>query len=707
MTKQEFEEKYLKKFNEQQVAAVEAVYGPVLLLAVPGSGKTTVLINRLGYMTEVEGIKDENILCLTYTNAATDEMKERYNSLFIPNYEEKGFYLDSDKDITFSTINSIANQIIKRYVSTKSKSKGYTLADEKELSRIIAKAYSKYNDDYATEGVIKSIKRDIQYIKNMSLSEKEVETREYETQHVPDIYKSYCEELKKKELMDFDDQLIYALNILKNYPDILSFYQERYKFICVDESQDTSKIQHQIINKLASKSRNIFMVGDEDQSIYGFRAAYPQALYNFEKTYPDAKTLYIEKNYRSTRNIIDVANRFIEVNPNRHQKIIIATEPEGNEVQIRTVKSREDQNNAILELAKNTKQETAIIFRNNESAVPIIDLLDRNGIGYNSTGFDDSFFTNPVVNDIKNMIKLSNDNTDSESFLNVYYKIGAYIGKKEAVMAAQECKSQKKSVFDYIADAYNEKPLRSNTVLEQRDKINDIMLQSGGYIIDYICDIIDYGNYIKEKKLDKGKTETLKLIASKTETPIDFLKRLDYLQDLITKSRREKTKLTLATIHACKGREFNRVYIADVFDGCLPAVAKTDAETKQDKEQYYEDRRLFYVAITRAKKELAIYRCESKQSEFCDEINSYINIGKPIKEDQRSDYSSANTYKMHQNHDTPFEKGAQVVHNKFGEGMVMDVTDKMVEVRFYRNDETKKFVISSVIDNGYLRLKEE
>ena len=327
---------------------MKCIDGAVLLLAVPGSGKTTVLVTRLGYMVHCAGIKPENILTMTYTKSATEEMRARFASLYGDEYAG---------EMKFCTINSLSNQIIQYYSSSGyGKRKPFDVADEQTTAMIIGRMYKQVNDDYATDSVIKEIKTAITYIKNMMLTDEEIAETDFGINNMSQIYFRYCETLEANGLMDYDDQMRFALRVLRRYPKILELYQERYRYICVDEAQDTSKLQHEIIKLLASKYGNIFMVGDEDQSIYGFRAAYPDALLNFQSDYSNAKVLLMEHNYRSTGEIVNTANSFIARNKLRHPKIIRPTNGNGGPIRVVYASNRRAQYLYLFELAKNAKE---------------------------------------------------------------------------------------------------------------------------------------------------------------------------------------------------------------------------------------------------------------------------------------------------------------------------------------------------------------
>ena len=334
MDEESFLKKYTPGFSSQQIQAVTTVDGPVLLLAVPGSGKTTVLIARIGYMIYVKNIDPRSILVMTYTTAAADEMKKRFAKRF---GQELADY------ITFKTINALCYLIINRYSRYYSHHQVFTLVQENQTGQFLRRIYQKYTNEYTTDSILKEIRTGITYVKNMMLEDNEIKELKFSFDHFDDIYNDYLSEMKKHKWMDYDDQLVYARLFLMRVPDLLKDYQQRFMYFCMDEAQDTSRIQHEILHLLAEKSQNVFLVGDEDQSIYGFRAAYPQALLHFTENWENAKVLLLEDNYRSTGNIISAASDFISRNMFRHFKSMKAVRQEGEQIHIIEVSGRSGQ----------------------------------------------------------------------------------------------------------------------------------------------------------------------------------------------------------------------------------------------------------------------------------------------------------------------------------------------------------------------------
>ena len=281
--------------NPQQEAAVQAAQGPVLLLAVPGSGKTTVLIHRLGYLIFCLGVAPEQILTVTYTVAATRDMAARFARTFGETWANR---------LEFRTINGLSARIIQHYERVKGRQAFTLVTEEGRLAALVGELYRKATGEFAAESTVRSFRTAITYCKNRQMTQEEIEAYQVEDIPFAKLYRQYHAELRRRRWMDYDDQMVYAAQILRQHGDILAYFQDKYRYLCVDEAQDTSRIQHTILKLLAGRRRNLFLVGDEDQSIYGFRAADPGALLRFEEEYPGGRVLFLEKNYRSTATIV-------------------------------------------------------------------------------------------------------------------------------------------------------------------------------------------------------------------------------------------------------------------------------------------------------------------------------------------------------------------------------------------------------------------
>lgn len=619
MTEKEFIETYDIKLNKQQREAMKEVENPVMVLAVPGSGKTTTLIARLGYMTKVKEIDPSNILVVTYTVAATKDMTSRYLDKFH----------EDECKIEFRTINGICSKIIS-YASSLYQREVFTLlSEEKDRNRAINVTFQKVTKRYPTESETLEIGTKITYAKNMMLTDREIES--FDTGEIPfsDIYREYNETLRENEMMDYDDQMVFAYKFLLNDDRILSHYQEMYKYICVDESQDTSKIQHKIIEILASKYRNIFMVGDEDQSIYGFRAAYPKALLNFEHTYKDAKVLYMEENFRSGKAIVKSADEFIQKNTLRHKKTMNTNASNTGIIKCEEILKRSSQYNLIykkLEEYSKSNKDIAVLYRDNEFVIPIIDRMLKNNIPFNMKQKDCSFFTNPVVMDVKNMLLFAQNPKDVKAFSKIYFKLSLYLTKGEMMHATKMAAEKGISVFKAISESTYIKESKRKRCGDIAYYFKQLNLCKGEDIFFYIKHGLKYYDYCQEHNLDVKKFDILEDIAKSLKGTKEFLERLDCLYNAMKYKQPENSRITLSTIHSSKGLEYDSVILLDVINGLFPSMTKTQMEKQENKkaalETYEEERRLYYVAITRAKEELFLYNIKGSSEFISDTIKA-------------------------------------------------------------------------------------
>ena len=611
--------KFPIKLNQQQREAVQAVDGPVLLLAVPGSGKTTVLVTRIGYMISCQGIHPGNILTLTYTVAATNDMRERFCRFFGPELASR---------LEFRTINSICAGVIQYYGAQIGKTPYELESDEKVLIGILASLYQQYEEEYPTESDLKRIKTLITYIKNSMLSEQEIRELEEEAGcHLLAIYKAYCSELKSRCCMDYDDQMVYAYRLLKSSPGLLEYYQNRYPYICVDEAQDTSKIQHEMIALLASKTENLFLVGDEDQSIYGFRAAYPEALLNFEQRHPGARVLLMEENFRSNANIVSAADGFIQKNMLRREKYMKATKDKASEIQVISLKSRSAQYSYLVKVAQDcvTKEETetgekietAVLYRDNESVIPLVDLLERKGVPYRIRNAELSFFTNRVVMDIENIMRFALNMRNADLFEQIYYKIATYLSKQMALQVCALSREYNISVFSAISGYLDVKPRTRKSLKALEAHLAQLGKESPQKAINRIVQYMGYGDYMERTGVKDGKIFILKALAAREDTAEGFLNRMEQLKKIIQGKQNDRgCPFILSTIHGSKGLEYDNVYIIDVQDGIFPEQIPHDVRDTESEETatYEEERRLFYVGVTRAKDNLYLFRTREEST---------------------------------------------------------------------------------------------
>ena len=677
----EFKSKFHIRLNEQQEAEVQKVQGPVLLLAVLGSGKTTVLVTRLGYLLYCCGVRPEEILTMTYTVAATRDMRKRFCAVFGEEFQNR---------LEFRTINGVCARIILQYEKVTGHKAFHLEKDKIEISQLLRTIYQEQTSEVSTEKNIKNIKTQITYIKNMLLTDEEIDGiksgADYE---IAPIYHAYCQSMRQTKSMDYDDQMIYASRILRKCPDILKSFQSRYRFFCVDEAQDTSKIQHLLIRQLSGSQPNLFMVGDEDQSIYGFRAAYPQALMNFSHVYPKTSVLLMETNYRSTPQIVQAADRFILQNKNRYQKNMNASRKDGQPVKQILVTDRKAQYRYLAEHAKGCTRETAILFRDNDSALPIIDLLDRQGTPYRCRQVDSTFFTSRVVRDITDFICFASDLSNGELFMKLYYKFNAGISKTQAETAARLAATHRSTVLEELLslDLSHWSLQKVKALQSHFSRLAD---RPAEQVVYCIVNYMGYGEYLDQRQADRRKIPIVEAIASQVQTTAQLLTRLKELQQLIMSGvNNPKAFIILSTIHSSKGLEYDRVILTDVIDGILPEV---DPNPKDDDTANLleEERRLFYVALTRAKNEAALIRFQKKDlhSSFAEFLfppkpavsamsHASIRVSTPFfnrySSGKREDLAAAAK---------EYFVNTRIRHKKFGNGVIIKRSDNIAMIRF-------------------------
>ena len=739
----EFETTFSVKLNQQQKEAVQSTKGPVLLLAVPGSGKTTVLVTRLGYMIYCKNIPPESILTVTYTVAATKDMSERFAVRFGE---------DMAKRLEFRTINGICARIIQYYGRRIGKTPFELVKDEKATTGMLIRICQDHGMGYPTESDLKNVRTLITYIKNMMLNEEELQKLEEESDiRIAGIYREYCRQMREQKLMDYDDQMLYAYNILRKDLGVLAYFQNRYPYICVDEAQDTSKIQHAIIALLAAGTGNLFMVGDEDQSIYGFRAAYPEALLSFEKKHSGAKVLLMEENFRSNAKIVEAADKFIQKNTLRHEKHMRAAREAGADIREISLKSRKAQYVYLMKAAQKcttgmagmsgseehrgradaSVTETAVLYRDNECAIPLIDLLERKNIPYRMRNADLSFFTHRTVLDVQNIIRFAMDPKDTELFMQIYYRLKLFFNKKDALRYAQISQEKDMEVLDAALKYGNLEKYQEDNIRNLKRQMVRILNMPGDEAVNQILTYMGYQDYLKKMGMNANKLETVKLIGSRVESPEKLLERLEELRTIIQEKVSDKDcPFILSTMHASKGLEYDTVYLLDVMDGILPekVLANPRTASKEELETYEEERRLFYVGVTRAKNQLNVFTT-NKPSKFCSELLGKRNLRENQQKEYAGikkwgDYSPAGTYgikgngmyhgygtghgfqkqpgKSYQELADALGEGMIVKHKKFGEGVVVDMEGEHIRIQF--GDNVKNMDLKVLARLGMLEI---
>lgn len=616
--------------SNEQKKAIFHIDGPALVLAVPGAGKTTVIIHRTANLILNNNVSPDSILSITFSKASAKDMSERFNKL----------YGDISRiPVHFSTIHSFSYRLIREY-AYKNRIK-LTLIEnlDKKLNKIylLKKIYHSVNKSYITEEKLETLINSIGYVKNMMITPKELlsETK-IDIKNFEDIYNIYEKYKHDNNLIDFDDMLTLSLKILNKDKYVLNKYRNKYQYIQVDEGQDTSKIQMEIIKTLSHPKNNLFIVADDDQSIYSFRGAYPKGLFDFNKVYKNSKVFYMEQNYRSTKNIVSVCNKFIKRNTLRYDKNINTENRFFEPINIVKVDTLEEQYKFLIdELNKNGDyNNTAILYRNNISAVGIIEYLERNKMPFYMRDVKIKFFSHWIIQDIIDFFLLAQDNTNIVSFENIYYKMNGFISKKQ--LNYIKTLNSSSSVFNRLLNVPGINEFYKKNFLDLKldfKKLSNMRPYEGIY---YIEKTLGYEDYLRENCMkfnhtfDTLKTilNCLKIIASNTETFNDLVGKLKYLEHISLNSKNVKKGVTLSTIHSAKGLEFDRVYMLDLVEGDFPTINSIDEFKRGNVHALEEERRLFYVGMTRAKNHLTLITIDTKNNSkvkpslFLDELQN-------------------------------------------------------------------------------------
>ncbi|HKL43159.1 MAG TPA: ATP-dependent helicase [Clostridia bacterium] len=651
-------EDYSIQLNTNQKKALIHKDGPALTLAIPGSGKTTLLLCRIFYLDQIHKIPYENILTLTFSKASATDLKKRYEALFGKH----------PLKLKFSTIHKFSYKIVRQYY--KYRKVDFQLIEGKYAYKkinLLKGIYKQINQKHISNEDLENLINDISYTSNMMLKENFPKNiKKFE-----EIYNAYKTEKKKNKMIDFDDMLIIALRVLEKHENILEFYTSKYKYIQLDEAQDTSIVQHKLIKLLSKNHNNVFMVADDDQSIYGFRGAYPKYLLDFKSHYKSGKLFYLQHNYRSSFEIIDACQEFINHNKNRYNKKIVNKNSKSKPIKIIEFSNNIERNQFLLNsIVADERTETAILYRNNISGLPLINLLEKENIPFNIRGKNTNLFNHWLIDDIKAFFNVILINQDIESFERIYYKLNSYISKNMINYLKLNARGQ--SVFDCLIQNPSLKRYQSDTFRSLKEIFLKAKEQTPIEIINTIKYELNYLNHLDEYAARsnnhyenlKEKLQILEAIASKEASAFEFLDRLNHLETIVKSHKNNiENNIILSTMHSAKGLEFERVFIIDVKDSILP----------QSEQSLEEDRRLLYVALSRAKSDLNILHAKFISGKY----NNKIQFIDELKKNNHVKYK---IYKAKEKF--TLEKGEIVHHKKFGVGKILDITNRNVSIAF-------------------------
>ena len=707
--------------NDKQKEAVMKTDGPLLVLSGAGSGKTTVLTRRIAYILEQHKARPWEILAITFTNKAAREMEDRITSL-VP---------ESAGDMWIKTFHSACLRILRRDIDRLGYTSNFNIYDTNDQKRLLKECIK---DVMLSEDMfpLKSVMYVISDCKNKGISCEEYLLKndsDYRAKGYGKIYRQYTKRLKENNALDFDDLLLKSVELLENNSDILEYYQNKFKYILVDEYQDTNNIQYRLVSMMANKHRNLCVVGDDDQSIYKFRGADVTNILDFENQFPDAYVVKLEQNYRSTQNILDAANDVIANNKNRKPKRLWTDKGEGEKIIVRSLDNQIGEaqfiNNTIESYVR-TKgykySDFAILYRTNAQTRSFEENLTcpyRILAGLR-------FYDRREIKDIMSYLRILYNpiaDTNLSRIINVPKRgIGDTTVSKISTLAS----SVGKSMFEIITDSnyadaigrsYSKIKEFSDLILDIKSKINTVSVS------DIIDEIVSRTGYIESlvaenpqeavsriENIDELRSKAVEYQNSVEDSSFEgFLDNISLVSDVDNYDENQDA-VVLMTLHSAKGLEFPVVFICGMEYGLFPSLM-----SEMEEGGIEEERRLCYVGITRAKEQLFLTwaKCRTMYgktearmiSKFVSEISAeHLDIEETVKKPQysSSDYSLTNhskstygistgkmsvdsimnTYNLTKASDNissagfDFKKGDRVKHKKFGEGMILSVTDK-------------------------------
>lgn len=575
------------KLTDKQILAKNHKNGPCMVLAVPGAGKTTMLLERIDELSKE--INPEKILSLTFSRTQAMDMKKRFERKEAIDYKTN-----------FMTIHAFCYLVIRNYYKRQNRKLKILESDDTyNKYNLIQKIYFDINNRTMSNEDLKNFFSYVGYMRN-SLSDISY-LKKSDIKNIEKIYRIYENFKKDNFYIDFDDMQTLAYKLLYEDPRLLRSVKNKYKYIQLDEGQDTSLLQFKILEKIVYPENNLMVVADDDQSIYGFRAANPEYLLNFKNVFKNAKIITMNENHRSSTQIVNVSDSFIKLNKNRYEKDIFTKNPPKNKVNLVYRKDSYDAYKYIINHIEAGKT-NAILYRNNISSLNLVSFLMEYKIKFaiNSGSYD--FFDSIVIKDMEKIIYFSENPDDVEVFSDIYYKIKTYLSKEE--VAQLEYKPINSSIFDYLYEIVDDE--KAYNLMNKEKQIKHIRKLTIDRKISYIYTYMGYKDYIKmfSSKYNEvifNKDLYLESIINFTKglkTIDEFYERIETYKNYV--NRNKNSNLILSTIHKSKGLEYDNVFVVDLVKNEFPMIVDQD-----DKEnELEEERRVFYVAMTRARENL-------------------------------------------------------------------------------------------------------
>lgn len=677
-------ESYLKDLNKEQLEAVRHEAGPCMVLAGPGTGKTTVIISRIINLIKKKVVPPENILVVTFSRAAANEMRERYARL-------SG--AQSAREVNFGTFHSIFYKLLRQYMGYKLED----LIDEKQKFNVVRNIVKRLGVGFAEdEEQLRSIISDMEYVISTMSDATSCKPSSCDSVRLKKIIEGYNEFKQNSGKYDYDDILNDCFYLLKKNSKILKETRERFKYILVDEFQDINTLQFETIKLIAEPLNNIFIVGDDDQSIYGFRGAAPDILLNFEKLYPECRRLFLRNNYRTTGNILASALSVINNNHNRYSKELEAMNGKGSLPVTLEAEDFEQEAGAIAsrigQISRNGRKfsDFAVIYRTNLQSRAVIDAFMDAGIPFVTLDGIASMYNHWIFKDVMSYLKLGTGLGNSSDIIRIINRPKRYISKDTMEKAGKNGGD----VLQWIINQSSLNRLQVNRIYELKNDLKRLRVMDPQNAVRYIRNVIGYDEYLKEYAASKGISakgliETIEEIESSTTGVRSIMLYMQHVEEVSEKlggknqTNFGRNNVKLLTMHKAKGLEFDTVFICGSVEGLVPYI-KDDLLP----EDFEEERRLFYVAMTRAKRELYItipkhrYGKVVMPSRFVEEFQKCI------------DYSS----QVH--------VGQKVYHKIYYNGVIKEVIGSMegVRVRIDFGGSIKELNLKTCLKNDIMRL---
>lgn len=662
-------------FNREQEEAITHKGGPLMVLAGPGSGKTLVITYRVKWLIENAGVHPSNILVITFTRAAAEEMKKRFfmfdgmeNAPVTFGTFHSVFFMILRYAYRYTAANIIREDVKRRYIKEMTENMELEIEDENEF----------------LSGII----NEISYVKGEMMSLSYYHSNNCSDELFAQIYEGYEKRLREENLIDFDDMLVFCYELLKEREDIRTLWQNKFQHILIDEFQDINKVQYEIIRMLAGKGDHLFIVGDDDQSIYRFRGARPEIMLGFEKDYPGAKKVILNTNYRCSEEIVESAEHLISHNTKRFPKNMQAAR--GSKVPI-TFRNLKDAGEECTDILKGIRfyykkgiplEDMAVIFRTNTQPRLLVGRLMEYNIPFQMRDVIPNIFDHWIARNILTYIKLAMGNRDRKLFLQVMNRPKRYISRSMITEPQVDLKKLKQQTFG------------KKWLYEKIDKLEmDLYLlrkMEPYAAIQYIRNGIGYEDYMNEyaqfRRMNPDDLEeVLNQIQESAKEYHSFEEWFAYIESYgeelrkqMEAGRQQKSGVTLTTMHSSKGLEYEVVFVMDINEGVTPhkkAVKEADLE---------EERRLFYVAVTRAKTYLFLYSVKELYQKDA-QISRYIG---ELRYDKKE-----------------FQKGKRVIHKNIGKGTVLELKEDKIKIKFDNSKKPRLFSIKYLMEQGLLELE--